>query len=214
MPEMIEIGLIFITIMLAFIAALIIPGRKALEKDEIPKYGSGRSNAVYALGFLVIILTLMYIGYISFNVGDMLLGIVNTIIFLIVGVGIITTNRSLISLMKDRAEEGMVRSTPFPAVEPETEVLTGSAPAQTAYSPQTQAMRTPAQPVSDDIRVQVRLPIAQGGAQPEQVMPPPSAAKSTMKLACPKCRGVIVVDRNSGSGVIQCTHCGFTGRVG
>ena len=199
---------------MALIAALIIPAKKAIEKGEIAKYESGRSNAVYALGALVLVLSLLYIGYINLNVKDILLGMVNSIIFLMVGVGIMVTNRSLINFMKNRQEGGLASSAPITS-EPEADIMTG-APQGAAQQYQAQPRALPAAPqqTGDDISVQVRLPITQSARPGAQTVPPSASARSTMKLACPKCRGVIIVDRNSRTGMIQCTHCGFTGRVG
>jgi len=208
--EAIEIAIIFPTIILALIAAIILPSKKEIEKGEAAKYSGSKSGAVYGISIFVMIMAFAYF-IIVYNNSNSLspIALINGIFFLIVGIGLIAVNRSIINVSKMRAMDLMQQSTPLPVQEtaiPEIIPTGYSQPVQPASQTKPQTGST------DDIQVSVRLPISGQTTQRQQHTT--TISKKPVKLACPKCKNIIIIDTSQRTGTIQCNYCRFTGKIG
>jgi hypothetical protein len=192
---LIEIGIIAIISILALIASFLLPNRKSVEKGDIPKYEESKSNAVYAIGSIVLVSTLVYFFLIIGNIN--LLTIINSIFFVLIGIGILAVNRSILHTIKERSME--ILPAPTPGLTP------GEVPVDvvTPSGPQTQTA------AAGDIGIKIRTPISQAKAQ-EQAQT--RGTGKQLKVGCPRCNGVITID--TGQPKIICPYCGFEGGMG
>jgi ribosomal protein S27E len=195
---LIEILMIFIIIFIALGASFILPDKKAILKGEAPKYTAGKKNAVYSIGALVFILTLIYIIATINNSGTIhLLAAVNGIFFTLIGVGLMLVNRSIVHAQNDQSIGGI----------PIAPTAGMSVPVDVVGTGLEQNVKT-SQSAPQEIKVHVRKPVEPGQAQPSK------PAGNVMKVACPKCSGVISIDRSQPVSTIQCPICGFEGNLG
>ena len=214
-PDMVELSIVFIPIILAIIGALIIPNKTAIIKGEVAKYEGGKSAAVYAIGIIVILFTFFYLWFVTVNQGDFdWLAGVNGVFFISVGIGLIIANHSINRAIKDRSMETMMATDiPAPIGAVQSEVISGReepAGLRTSAISQIPGSKGQAGRV-DDIQVQVRLPISQ---QEHKQKVLPQTAKREMKVGCPKCNGVIKLDTSKPITKIRCPFCGFEGGMG
>jgi ribosomal protein S27E len=194
----IEILMIFITIFIALGASFILPDKRAILKGEAPKYTNGKKNAVYSIGALVFIMTLIYIILTINNSGTIhLLAAINGIFFAMIGVGLMLVNRSIVNAQKNLSIGGM----------PVAPTAGMSVPVDVVGTGLEQNVQT-SQSAPQEIKVHVRKPVEPGQTQPS------GPAGNVMKVACPKCNGVISIDRSQPVSTIQCPMCGFEGNLG
>ena len=163
------------------------------------------------------ILALFYVIFTNINVGELdWLVLVNGLCFIMIGLGLIVINRTIVTAVKERSMEGMQASAALPVDEDvPVDIVTPSGTVSHTHPTRSVRGGSPARstsPADDDIKIQIRMPV--GDSEPARRQPTPSSKRKEMKVGCPRCNGVITLDRSEPISKIRCPFCGFEGSVG